>query len=133
MRPPSSTIERDTRAGVAVLANHQVGGERAALEHGVRRVDAPDLDVLAELLGAEPDGEHRNRLRAQREQLVADRRARVVGAVGEHDEPGQRNAVELLARLLDRAAEMRLARVERDVAQRCRCAARSTRTGRGAR
>ena len=68
----------------------------------LRRLDAPDLDVLVESIGAEADGEDRNRLRAQRKQLVADRRARVVGAVGQHDEAGQRNAVELLARLLDR-------------------------------
>ena len=63
------------------------------------------------------------------EQLVADRRARVVGAVAQHDESGQRHRVELLTRLLDRVADVRLAGVERQTPTRCRSAARRTRSG----
>ena len=92
MRPPSSTTSGTRCAGIAALANQQVGDERAALEHRVRRLDAANLDVLVESIGAESDGEDRNGLRAQRQQLVADRRARVVGAVGQHDEPRERHA-----------------------------------------
>jgi len=50
------------------------------------RLDAANLDVLVEPVLADADREDRDRAGAQREQLVADRRARVVGAVGhEHD------------------------------------------------
>ena len=107
--------QRNAFAGVAALANQEVGDERSALEHGVRGLDPPDLDVLVEPVRAESDGEDRNRFGAKREQLVGDRRARVVGAVAHDHESRKRHGVQLLARLLDRRADVRLAGVEREI------------------
>ena len=104
--------ERHARAAVAALAKEHIGDERAPFEHRPGGFDAPDLDVLVEAGCAKSDREDRHRPRAQRQQLVGDWGPRVVGAIGQQHEPGQRNRLELLARLLDRITDVGFRRVE---------------------
>ena len=62
---------------------------------------------LREVILADADREHRNRPRLQARQRFVERRVRGVGAVGDHDETGERQPGQLVARALERLAEMR--------------------------
>ena len=57
-----------------------------------RRLDARDLDVAREALLADADGEHRNRPRLEAGERLVERGVRRVGAVGDHHQPGERQA-----------------------------------------
>ena len=106
MRPSSSTLS-GTLAGVAGLRQHDVDDQRRALEDGARRLDARHLHVVREMLLADADREDRNRSRLQARQRFVDRGVGRVGAVGHHDEPGKRQAGELVARAVERLADPR--------------------------
>src|SRR5205823_9216133 len=56
--------ERHLLAAVAALPNEHVGHEGASLECRPCRLDAPDLDILVELVTPNPDREDRDGARA---------------------------------------------------------------------
>ena len=104
--------QRDLRAAESALPHEDIRHERASLEHAARRFHAAHFDVAGEPLRSDSDREDRDLLRAQREQFVGDGRARVVGAVGQDDEAGERHHLQFAPRRLERGAEVGLVRVE---------------------
>ncbi len=100
-------VQRHVLAAVTGLRQHDVDDERGALEDGARRFDARHLDVAGEALLAEADREYRNRSRLEAVERFVERGVGRVGAVGDHDEAGERQAGELVARALERRPEPR--------------------------
>ena len=111
-------VERHLGARVAGLRQHDVDDERRALQRRARRLDARHLHVAGEPLLADADGEDRNLPRLQAGNRFVDRGVRRVGAVGHHHEPGQRQARQLVARAIERAAEPRRAAFVLQLARR---------------
>jgi hypothetical protein len=111
MRPASSTF-----SGTVVPEHDDVHRQVRTLQHRAGRVDAAHLDVFAEALAPDPDGEHRHLRGTQPEQRFLDRGLLRVGAVGNHHEPGERQARELLLGAQQRLAQSRLRAVVGQVA-----------------
>jgi hypothetical protein len=80
------------------LCEHDVDDERRPLQCGSRRLDSRDLNVTGELFLTDPDGEYRNRPRLEARDRFVERGVGRIGAVSDHDQPGKRQARELVAR-----------------------------------
>ena len=118
MRPSSLDVERHGLPGVPGLRDDGVGHERRALERRPRRGHAIDLDVAREPVAADADGEDRNGRRLQAEERLGQRGIGRVGAVADEHHAGQRQAGQLLARALERRAELGLRARERQLRRR---------------
>ena len=108
MRPSSSTLSGTVCAAVAGLGDRTTSTTSdvpLSVERGVstRR----DLDVAREALLADADGEDGNGPRLQAGERLVERGVGRVGAVGDHDQPGERQPGQLVARALERRPEPR--------------------------
>ena len=99
-------VEWHGGARVSGLRNDDIDRQRRALERGPRRLDAGDLNVAVKVFLANADRKYGNRSRLQAGQRFVQRCVRRVGAVGDHDEAGQRQPRELVARAFERLAEV---------------------------
>ena len=85
-------VERHFHAGVTTLREHDVDDQRRSLQRGSRRLDSRNLNVAREFFLTDADGEHRNRSGLQAGNRFVERGVGRVGAVGDHDQPCQRQA-----------------------------------------
>ncbi len=108
-------VEHDRLAVEPGLADDHVDHQRRPLQRDARSADPANLDVARQRLLPDADGEDRQPLRLQGEQRLAERGFRGVRAVADHDQPGQRQAGQLLARAVEGNAQPRLRAAERQL------------------
>ena len=88
------------------MRDDDIGDEGRPAQDAARRFDPPQLYVAVELLLAQADREDRNTRRLDREQRLGQTLHRVVGAVGHHDQAGERYVRELVVRPLERLSQV---------------------------
>ena len=111
-------VERHCCPAESVLRDDDIHREIRALQHFPWRADAADLNVASQGLFPDADGEYGNLARAEPQQRFLNRSFLRVGAVGHHDQPGERQSGELVFRPLEGFAELGLRSIERQVAGR---------------